>query len=89
MVLDDREAVRARERIQLIEAWFTAIDNIEEVGRLAVSSNDLSEFTSLMASRYGLEPDAVRMIAELQVRRLFRVNRADLERERAEREASL
>ncbi len=77
---------RAAERLHLVEGLLVAILDIDEVIQLIRSSDDGSEAKSRLMSVFDLDDPQATYILDLQLRRLTRFSRIELEKEKEELE---
>lgn len=77
---------RAAERLHLVEGLLIAILDIDEVIQLIRSSDDGSEAKARLMSVFDLDDPQATYILDLQLRRLTRFSRIELEKEKEELE---
>ena len=80
---------RAQERLHLVDGLLTAIVDIDEVIAIVRSSDDAQAALTRLTERFALSVDQARYILDMQLRRLTRFSRIELEREQAELRATI
>ncbi|WP_432513936.1 DNA gyrase/topoisomerase IV subunit A [Kineococcus sp. SYSU DK001] len=75
---------KARDRLHLVDGLLLAIVDIDEVIAIVRSSDDAASALARLVERFSLSEDQGRYILDMQLRRLTRFSRLELEREQAE-----
>jgi DNA gyrase subunit A len=80
---------KAEDRLHLVDGLLTAIVDIDEVIAIVRSSDDAQAALSRLTERFSLSEAQGRYILDMQLRRLTRFSRIELEREQAELRATI
>ena len=80
---------KAQDRLHLVDGLLVAILDIDEVIAIVRSSDDAPAALSRLMERFSLSENQGRYILDMQLRRLTRFSRIELEREQAELRATI
>ncbi|WP_432562144.1 DNA gyrase/topoisomerase IV subunit A [Kineococcus sp. SYSU DK003] len=80
---------KALDRLHLVDGLLIAIVDIDEVIAIVRSSDDAGAALSRLMERFSLSENQGRYILDMQLRRLTRFSRIELEREQAELQATI
>ncbi|MBB2899761.1 DNA gyrase subunit A [Kineococcus radiotolerans] len=80
---------KAQDRLHLVDGLLTAIVDIDEVIAIVRSSDDAQAALARLTERFSLSEAQGRYILDMQLRRLTRFSRIELEREQAELRATI
>lgn len=78
---------KAQDRLHLVDGLLLAIVDIDEVIAIVRSSDDAAAALARLVERFSLSENQGRYILDMQLRRLTRFSRIELEREQAELQA--
>ncbi|GAB3460088.1 DNA topoisomerase IV subunit A [Kineococcus endophyticus] len=80
---------KAQDRLHLVDGLLLAIIDIDEVIAIVRSSDDANAALARLVERFSLSETQGRYILDMQLRRLTRFSRIELEREQAELQATI